>query len=329
VAADLSTSASLPVTGHAVRSFAWIAACVLGAFFVAGLSPLLAVLHKDWINPYGAFSHGYLVLLMSVWLALVRWRESPPAKLAPSWPAVTLVLGLVLSLCAMDALSLNHARLVVLPLLAEACIAAVFGLRCARTLLLPVAFMFLALPQWWAINSPLQALTTAVVGAMIEVTNTPAVVAGNDIHVAGGTIEIGFDCSGLSFVLAALSFAGFYGLVLLPRWSSRLGLLAAAALFALAANWIRVYSLVRIGIATEMNHYLIRVEHVSFGWVVFILMMAPVLWLARRLAHRAEQAFPARLELQMNAVKSSGAWTTLPAAFVTGCLLLIPKWITT
>ena len=60
----------------------------------------------------------------------------------------------------------------------------------------------------------------------------------------------------------------------------------ATAVAGLVANWLRVASLIVIGHVTHMQHYLIRVDHLYYGWALFMLTMVPVFLLARRLESR-------------------------------------------
>lgn len=296
-----------------------------------GLAPLLLAVHELWANEYGAFSHGYLVLAMSVWLSVDALREQPPPRLQPSWRAAAALLALVLALIGMDLMFINSGRMVLLPWLALAAIALVFGVTLARRLLLPIAFIYMALPQWWVINTPLQTLTTLANNALIRVTQLPAYVDGNFVFVPSGTFEIASGCSGLNYLIAALSLAGFYALHRLRSWQHRTSLMVFAAVSALIANWLRVYALIVVGIVTDMQHYLIRVDHLYFGWVLFMVLMVPTFLLGRRFENAEADAQarvaedPARNESAPMAVAGRAM---LVAACAAVAILLLPRLLT-
>lgn len=286
------------------------------------------MLDEAWSNIYGAFSHGYLVLVLCLWLAVRDWRAATPSHLAPAWSAAPVLLVLVIALVAMDILFLNSTRLAVLPLVFLASVALTFGWSAARALFWPSVFLYFALPQWWAINGVLQSFTSRIVSALVSLTGLPAYVEGNFIRVPAGMFEIASGCSGLNYLVAALSLAGFYALMYLRRWKSRAILLAAAALAAMLSNFVRIYALIMIGIASDMQHYLIRVEHLYFGWALFMAAMVPVLFLARKLDDADAAADSGAASASSGAgVPASVARSTLAAALLTALLLVLPEVI--
>jgi EpsI family protein len=133
------------------------------------------------------------------------------------------------------------------------------------------------------------------------------------IAVSAGYFEIAEGCSGMRYVIVSLALAAFFALNWYQRWSSRLLLLAAAIVASLVANWIRVYALIVIGDVTDMQHYLIAESHDGFGWVVYIISMAPLLWFAHWLEAREEAA--ASRHAGASAVKQSAALAS-PVAFL-------------
>jgi exosortase/archaeosortase family protein len=52
---------------------------------------------------------------------------------------------------------------------------------------------------------------------------------------------------------------------------------------AVIANWIRVFAVIYAGYLSDMQHFLVQVDHYYFGWVMYLLLSAPVLWYARSL----------------------------------------------
>jgi hypothetical protein len=46
---------------------------------------------------------------------------------------------------------------------------------------------------------------------------------------------------------------------------------------------VRIYSLLLVGYFSEMRNYLIRVEHIYFGWMLFLLFIWPLFFYGARL----------------------------------------------
>lgn len=315
-------------------------AIVVLAGGAVGLSPLLEILHAGWSERYGHFEHGYLVLVLVVWMAVRYWRRSPPQQLAPEWWAIIPLLLCIVGLAFLELVYVNSARLSLLPLMFLAVVTLVFGSAAASRLFWPAIFLYVALPQWWAINGVMQALTTAMVTWIVSWTGVPAFIEGNFVHVPAGTFEIASGCSGLNYLLVGLTLGGFYALMYLERWKHRIVLLTLAAGLALVSNWIRVYSLILIGHLSDMQHYLITVEHHIFGWVLFLVFMVPMLLVARRMEVREQAAKPAATSAsgEDSAIRPSGSLArparqaalrvapgVVPAALVAAAVLVTPR----
>lgn len=265
-----------------------LVALAVAAAAVWGVWPALESVHASWTHVYGPFAHGYAILGLAVWLGVHFWRHERPSWSTPSWPAVVLLAVLSAAMATMELLFVNTARQALLPPMLLAALAALAGRGVARTLAWPVLFVYFALPPWWAINAPLQELTARVANGLVAVTGVPAYVSGNRFELPAGIVEVANGCSGLNYLMVALALGLFQGLRYLEQWSNRIRLLAAATVVALLANWLRVYALIVIGYVSDMQHYLIRVDHLYFGWILFLVCMWPVFVYAARL-ERAER----------------------------------------
>lgn len=305
--------------GSDVRVAALAAAIVSVAALVA-LQPLWAALHHEW-SGNGLYGHGHMLLAMAVWLGWRTWRFAPPPRVAPDWRFALPVAGLVGLLILFDLLLLNVPRVYLLPPLFAASAGLVAG-RAAAARLAPAAFlMYFALPLWEFLNAPLQAMTTAAVSRWLAWSGVPALIEGNFVHLAAGTFEIAADCSGLRYLLVGAAIAAFWALAFLSDTKRRLALVAAAVVLTVLSNWIRVYTIILAGHATDMQHYLVAVEHIRFGWVVFAIALLPLIWLGRRLEQPVREARPAR---ERSAVDGRAM---LRASLVAVVLLALPPLV--
>jgi EpsI family protein len=251
----------------------------------AGLLTGLGHLHSSWTNAY-SYSHGYLVLLLSGWLLLRALHAAPVAELRPSLLGFGLLVGTVAAYALAEVLDITIVIQATLPMLLLGVIAALGGWQLARRALVPIAFLYFAVPLWNLLTVPLQDLTTTVVTTVLRFSDTSAYIEGYIITTPSGTFEIAQGCSGLHFFVVGLALAAFYGLNWYREWSVRLLLVAVAGAVSLLANWARVYLLIEIGERSNMQHYLIAEDHYLFGWVLYGFLMAPVLLFARYLELR-------------------------------------------
>ena len=304
-----------------------MAALIALATLLAGVAltnwPMLVALQTTWADKYGAHSHGYLVLGLSIWFAWRAYRTPPGIRIGrPWWSALPVLVVLLVVAAASEALYVGPSRTAVLPPLILACIALCLGREAAVRLAWPVLFLFFALPIWGPLNEPLRQLTSGISQAAVQAVGIPVYVEGNLVHLPQGVFEIASGCSGLNYFVAGLTLAAVYCTLYLQTWRSRLLLLLTAACAALVANWLRVASLIAIGHATQMQSYLIRVDHLWYGWGLFLLLMIPVHWVGRRLEMREEAGAVAPASFSIPPAlwrfAGIGAWTVCAALLLGG-----------
>lgn len=257
------------------------------AVFVAAFAilwPTTASLMERWNDTDGkTYTHGYLIVLISAWL---MWRDRHRLQAAASRPFLPALLAVVATSCVW-LLSLRSGiqtgHQVLLPVLIWLAVAGALGWRAAFVTTFAIGYLYFAIPVWGVVNSLLQSLTTQVVGWLLHLTGVVATIEGNFIHLPVGTFEIAAGCSGIHFFIVALAIAALYGEIHRDSLKVRIQLLVLAAILAAATNWIRVYIIVVAGYLTDMQHYLVRVEHYRFGWAVFAVTMTIFILIARRL----------------------------------------------
>lgn len=263
---------------------------ILAALWV-GFAPLMGELRQQWNDGYGPLSHAYLVFAIAAWLAVRAWRANggPPPTRA-WWPALVPLVAFIAIGVLAEALFIGTSRSIVLPPLVLSAVALAFGLDAARRLAWPILFCYFGLSVWNPLNPLLQKLTTSVSSTIVHLSGVPAYVEGNYVHLTSGLFEIASGCAGLNYFIVALTIGATAATLYLRQTRSRVTLLVATAVAGVVANWVRVSSLIMIGHATKMQHYLIRVDHLAYGWVLFMVTLVPVALLLRRLQAREDGA---------------------------------------
>lgn len=257
--------------------FAWQrlgAILLLLTMAVLASLPTLRSLLEEWSDTdHRTYTHGWLVVAVAVWLACkvtlrahsAEWRFSPIA-LAPLF-----FLGIAAAVLQKAGIEIGHQLL--LPVLIWTALLAASGWQAARSYLFPVGYLYFAIPIWTHFNEILQGMTIIAVRFLLRVTGIPAYFAGDQVEIPSGAFEIADGCSGLHFLIVALALAALYGELQNDRWKVRLQQLALASVLAIIGNWVRVYTIIIVGHLTDMQHYLITVDHYYFGWLVFAIAM--------------------------------------------------------
>lgn len=243
--------------------------------------PTLVTLHLRWID--GGYTHGYLVLVLSVVLASRSLRRKPLARPSASLVGAFVMASAVLLVLAAQASTTVIVAQLTLPLLWLSSIWAVLGRYFALSLLPAIGLIYFAIPIWYVLTDTLQAMTVHVVTSWIRLADIPAFIEGNWIFLPVGTFEVADGCSGLGYLTVGLAISAYLALSRHTRWSSRLAILGLAVILVPFANWVRVFSVVIAGHATSMQHSLIE-DHSLLGWVLFfILFLIPLMILDHKL----------------------------------------------
>ncbi len=294
-----------------------VAACLLA--MLALYWPTTLALSTLWLDTdKTTFTHGFIVLGISFWLILRDDRLEQLQPEANLFAVFAYLLGSIGWLIAYRA-GIETAHELAFPVIALLAVWSMFGIGAARLAAFPIGFLLFAIPVWDVLTPRLQAVSASMVGHMLHASGVEAYVDGNFVHIPAGTFEIAGGCSGLHFVMVGLALGALYGELGRDSLKTRSLLLALAFFLAVVANWVRVYVIVVAGHLTNMQHYLVRVEHYRFGWVVFAVMMGLFFWVASRFPSSALVPV-AQPETQRSDLPKRRA------AYAAFALLVVPAW---
>jgi EpsI family protein len=236
---------------------------------------------RSWNAPGGA-SQGFLIVPIAFWLSHRALASEPAQTADPAWwwlLPTALVSFTWLFWHAATVTVLEQAAATILIWTAAA---SVLGWRHGRALLFPVGYVFVAIHVWDALLPVLQPLTAAAAGFLSGLLGIPTHLEGNLVHIPNGTFEIEEGCAGLRYFVSAIAIAALYAHLEYRRWSSRVAIIAFAALLAVIGNWIRVVLVIRAGHVSGMDHPWVK-DHADVGWVIFAVTLIPLFAFGRRL----------------------------------------------
>lgn len=253
------------------------------ALLVAVLfGPTLYLLTQLWQRDQN-YSHGYLVIPISLWLAWRIYRRvGPPQHGEAGWATISLASGLLLQGVATVVRWPPLSYLALLCILRGLLVAA-GGRRWASAFTFPLLFLFFMFPLPVVWTGYLSLWLQDVVARISEVVLSLFVVCyrtGHTLRIAGvdRSLIIAEECSGLGQIIAFVAFAALLGhLLQRPGWH-RLALLLLAAPTAIIANTLRVI-LMNLGAAWFGTSWISSVLHdvpalfsLPVGVVLFLLM---------------------------------------------------------
>jgi exosortase len=258
-----------------------------------GFDSILDRILPRWLGVWD-YSHGYLVVGMAGWALLDRLRDESPVELRPSWVGWSALLAMVLIYTLLQQIDFTLGMsLILLPVVASA-LWTCGGTNLLRMGFVPILLLVYAIPVWDLLVRPLQDLATVVVRSMLIASGIPTFAEGHTLTTSRAAVAVAPSCSGLTFLLAALTISTFYAGAWLRRFWPAVILILVSVVIAITSNWVRIYAIAIAGHLTDMTHYLIVEDHELFGWAVFSVFMVGVIAFARWL----ENEFPSEVAPQ-------------------------------
>lgn len=236
------------------------------------------------------YSHGMIVIAVAAFMLFAKRRRLQSEAAEP----VPLMLLPLLAFCllwvVMVLASIQVAHQLLVPAIVWCALCAACGYRVAFALLVPVGYIVTALPMWDFANPGLQAMTVGATETFLRIAGIPAYIEENIVTLPNGVFEIAGGCSGLHFFVVGLSVSVLYGNFFVPGIARFASVVLVGLAFAIVANWIRVIVVIVAGYVTDMQHFLVTVDHYYFGWLVFAICLLPFYAAARRIEHGARSA---------------------------------------
>ena len=213
---------------------------------------------------------------------------------SPTGMVVLLASSVAWSVAWLAGIEVAHQAL--LPVLLLASVATFGGWRVARVAALPVGYLYFAIPVWDQVNGLLQQLTIVAVTGLLKLLAIPAYIDGPYVHLGSGSFEIAGGCSGLHFFIVACAIAVLFGEQGRDTLRTRIKLVLIAGAMAMVMNWVRVATIIIAGYLTDMQSFLVKVDHYYFGWALFGVLLVIFYWLVPRwlkLQHNPPPPLPA------------------------------------
>lgn len=278
--ADVASDPAASSRTLSLRAAGSIAIVVLGLLL---FWPTTSSLIEHWEDTVRrTYTHGYLLVAVVLWLLWrnrVLWAD---VSVRPSLLAFAGVLGasLVWLIALRAAVQIVHQ--VLLPLIIFGAFVSCYGWRAGRRLSLTFALLYFAVPVWDAFTPLLQTASVMAVQFLLRVVSIPAFVSGNVFTLPAGSLEVADGCAGLHFFVVGLTIAALYGELNHDSLWTRFKLMAFVVVLAMLTNWVRIFIIAIAAQATDMQHYLVREEHYSFGWVLFAITLVIFFAVVRR-----------------------------------------------
>jgi exosortase len=239
-----------------------VTALLIGALLAALFHPTLRWLAGEWLgNNY--YSHGILVPIVSAFLAWRLWtKRSPEVRRFEGSGAglLPLALGLGIYLVALHARAYFVASLAMV-LSCSGLVWFLLGAAVLRRFWFPIVFLLFAIPLPFVepLSAPLAQLTGACAADVVSLFGLPIAVAGAQVSLPNVSLVVEAQCSGLRSIVTLLTLVALVVFVVRGRRTTRMLLALSSLPIAVAANIMRVASLLVVaetwGIDAAFTYY--------------------------------------------------------------------------
>lgn len=229
------------------------------------------------------YAHGYVVPLISAWLA---WRRRADvaacaANAAPSAVALLPIAVAALAWLVGEAANVNALRHFALVAMLVFIVPAVVGWQIARVLAFPLGFLFFSVPFGDFLLPVLMEYTAQFVVVALRATGVPVYQDGLRLVIPSGTWSVVEACSGVRYLIASLMVGALFAYLHYRSTRRRLIFMGVAFLVPVVANWVRAYAIVMLGHLSD-NTLAVGVDHFIYGWVFFGVVVGLMFFIGGR-----------------------------------------------
>lgn len=265
-------------------------------------------------NTNNTYSHGFLVLILSMWLV---YRNNSKLLTLSITPAPLLLIPLIGSLVLWLFASITDTKtieLTLLPLIFIMAYSSIIGFKIAYLLAPSLLYLLLATPIWEVFVPLFQLMAVTVNEFALQVSGIPTYIKDTTVTIPAGVFEIKGGCSGIRFLLVTLALGLYVSISNFKSLKLSIVLVTASVILPVIFNWARIYILILIGHLSNMESSLMK-DHEMFGWYLYAVSLIPWFLLVRWLSNKEQEE---DIEESNNTIKA-----TYPKLFISIVIILI------
>lgn len=220
----------------------------------------------SWIlNPY--YSHGFLVLAISIYLAYKKLKDLKPDKpnslglIMFSLALLTHVFASIYDYSFLSAMSFPFAVLGLMYIF--------YGVE-AKKLAFPILFLLFAVPYpIYSITNVLEVFSAKASADIVRVLGINVHTVGAEIHLSNCAFVVGAPCSGIRSIIALLTVSTLYSYIIQDRTLVKIILVLVAVPFAILANILRI-SIILISAEFIGKDFALGIVHYASDLILFV-----------------------------------------------------------
>lgn len=265
-----------------------IAIAVLFACTLAAYASTAGAMVEIWRRS-DTFTHGFVVLPISLWLVWNMRAELARIAPRPVWWPLPLIAGASLAWLLGELTAVNAVTQLALVAVLVLGVISLVGTDAARKLAFPLGFLFFAVPLGEFLMPKLMEWTADFTVLGLRLSGIPVYREGQQFVIPTGSWSVVEACSGVRYLIASLMVGTLYAYLTYRSLKRRVIFVAVAVAVPIVANWLRAYLIVMLGHISG-NKLAAGADHLIYGWVFFGIVIALVFFVGAR--WREDHAVP-------------------------------------
>jgi exosortase A len=215
-----------------------------------------------------AFTHGFLVVPIVVWLVWRRRVALSHIQPKPNLWSALLLAGVALAWLLGDLVAVNALTQLAFVSMLVLLVPTLLGWAVTRVLGFALAFMFFAVPFGEFAMPQLMTWTADFTVLALRLTGIPVYREGLQFVIPSGNWSVVEACSGVRYLIASLTVGTLFAYLNYQSTSRRVLFIIVSIIVPVIANWLRAYMIVMLGHLSG-NKLAAGVDHLIYGWVFF------------------------------------------------------------
>jgi exosortase A len=238
----------------------------VAALFHEALASLIDVWRSS-----ATYSYGFLIPPVAMFLAYRRRHRLSGMTIEPSTLGALAAIAAACVWFTGELADVNLLRHLGVVVVLQATVVTVIGLRMARVLMVPIAYLLLAVPLFDGFVEPLQWLTADYTVELLRLTGIPVHLDGWFLTIPGGTFHVAEACAGVRYLVACLAFGVVAADLFFRRAWKRWAFVVISLVVPIVANVFRAYGIVMLAYLSGFK-IAVGVDHLIYGGIFLSLV---------------------------------------------------------
>jgi exosortase A len=224
-----------------------------------------------------SYGHCFLIIPISLYLAWQRRKILRSIQPAANFWGLVLLMALSFVWLLADLVDVQLVQSLCVMAMIPALVFTLHGGTTTRLLALPLGFLFFAVPMGEFLTPLLREFAVWSSTSVLKICRIPVATDGQFFTVPGARFVIIDECSGATYVKAAVALCTLYAYLSYQGLRRRIAFVLIAVTALILSNVLRIFGVAMMAYYGEMS-ISEGIHHYLYGWTMFSVTMALLFW---------------------------------------------------